>query len=228
MLDKSENMENYYNEIIEEIKNAMNKGEIEEADYLLKKELSMPYIPQDVEETLHKLKKDLAYAKSDKRNLHEESLEDLLSKLRHGKAQSQLAAANALQDRNLRSCVEELQNYLGKDPCPEAAALIIEALAEQEIDDEFTLKKDGIEYTFFADEVVPVTKSKGLLKALDLLQDEYLKNPSVFQLAKSILIHKVYLYLPLTYEEEEAEYLKDEIVQEIENLLTEIEENDKN
>lgn len=59
MLDKSENMENYYNEIIEEIKNAIKKGEIEEADYLLKKELSMPYIPQDVETELYKLKKIL-------------------------------------------------------------------------------------------------------------------------------------------------------------------------
>lgn len=221
-------MENYYNEIIDEIKNAIEKGEIEEADYLLKKELSMPYIPQDVETELYKLKKDIAYAKSDKRNIREESLEDLLSKLAHGKAQTQLAAANALQDRNLRSCIEDIQRYLEKDPCPEAAALIIEALAEQEIDDEFTLRKDGIEYTFFADEVVPVTKSKGLLKALDLLQDEYLKNPSMFQLAKSILIHKVYLYLPLSYEEEEAEYLKDDVISEIEDLLNKIDENSKN
>ena len=221
-------MENYYNEIIDEIKNAIDQGEIEEADYLLKKELSMPYIPQDVETELYKLKKDIAYAKSDKRNIHEESLEDLLSKLAHGKAQTQLAAANALQDRNLRSCIEDIQRYLEKDPCPEAAALIIEALAEQEIDDEFTLRKDGIEYTFFADEVVPVTKSKGLLKALDLLQDEYLKNPAMFQLAKSILIHKVYLYLPLSYEEEEAEYLKDDVISEIEDLLNKIDENSKN
>ncbi len=221
-------MENYYNEIIDEIKNAIDQGEIEEADYLLKKELSMPYIPQDVETELYKLKKDIAYAKSDKRNIHEESLEDLLPKLAHGKAQTQLAAANALQDRNLRSCIEDIQRYLEKDPCPEAAALIIEALAEQEIDDEFTLRKDGIEYTFFADEVVPVTKSKGLLKALDLLQDEYLKNPSMFQLAKSILIHKVYLYLPLSYEEEEAEYLKDDVISEIEDLLNKIDENSKN
>ncbi len=221
-------MENYYNEVIDEIKKAIENGELEEADYLLKKELSMPYIPQDVEEALHKLKKDVAYAKSDKKDIREESLEDLLSKLSHGKAQSQLAAANALQERNLRSCVEEIQNYLEKDPCPEAAALIIEALAEQEIDDEFTLRKDGIEYTFYGDEVVPVTKSKGLLKTLDLLQDEYLKNPSMFQLAKSILIHKVYLYLPLSYEEEEANYLKEEIVQEIESLLNNLEESNKN
>ena len=42
-------MENYYTEIIDEIKTALEKGEIEEAEYLLKKELSMPYIPQEVE-----------------------------------------------------------------------------------------------------------------------------------------------------------------------------------
>ena len=31
-------MENYYTEIIDEIKTALEKGEIEEAEYLLKKE----------------------------------------------------------------------------------------------------------------------------------------------------------------------------------------------
>ena len=57
-------MENYYNEIIDEIKNAIDQGEIEEADYLLKKELSMPYIPQDVETELYKLKKILRMQKA--------------------------------------------------------------------------------------------------------------------------------------------------------------------
>ncbi len=221
-------MENYYNEVLEEIRTAIQKGEIEEADYLLKKELSMPYIPQEVEEELRKLKKDIAYAKSEKKENHEESLEDLLSKLMHGKAQTQLSAASALQERNLRSCVEELKTYLEKDPCPEAAALIIEALSEQEIDEEFTLRRDGVEYVFFADEVIPVSRSKGFLKALDLLQEEYQKNPSLFQLAKSILIHQAYLYLPLSFDEAEASFIKDQIVHEVEDLLNEAEENCKN
>ena len=221
-------MENYYNEVIDEIKSAIQKGEIEEADYLLKKELSMPYIPQDVEEELRKLKKDIAFAKSDKKEMHEESLEDLLSKLAHGKAQTQLSAASALQDRNLRSCVEDIKAYLEKDPCPEAAALIIEALSEQEIDYEFTLRRDGVEFVFFADEVIPVSKSKGFLKALDLLQEEYQKNPSLFQLAKSILIHQAYLYLPLSFDEAEASFIKEQIVEEVETLLNETEENSKN
>ena len=212
-------MENYYTEILEEIRNAIKKGEVEEAEYLLKKELSMPYIPLEVEEELRKLKKDIAFAKSDKRNVKEDSLEDLLSKLLHGKAQSQLAAADALQNRNLRSCIDDIKKYLEKDPCPEAAAMIIEALAEQEINDEFILRKNGLEYNFWADEVTPVTKSKGLVKALNLLEEEYQKNPSLYQLAKSILIHKVYMYLPLSYEEYEADYLKKEVIEEVNSLM---------
>lgn len=212
-------MENYYTEIIDEIKAALEKGEIEEAEYLLKKELSMPYIPQEIEVEFSKLRKDIAYAKSDKRNIQEESLESLLSKLKSGKAQSQLAAAASLQDRNLRSCIDDIKAYLEKDPCPEAAALILEALAEQEINDEFTLRRNGLEYTFYADEMVPVTKSKGFLKALDLLEIHYQKNPSLYQLAKSILIHKVYLFLPLTYEEYEADSLEKEVIEEVEEAL---------
>ena len=51
-------MENYYTEIIDEIKTALEKGEIEEAEYLLKKELSMPYIPQEIEVEFSKLRKE--------------------------------------------------------------------------------------------------------------------------------------------------------------------------
>ena len=92
------------------------------------------------------------------------------------------------------------------------------------INDEFTLRRNGLEYTFYADEMVPVTKSKGFLKALDLLEIHYQKNPSLYQLAKSILIHKVYLFLPLTYEEYEADSLEKEVIEEVEEALNAMEE----
>lgn len=212
-------MENYYDEILQEIEEKIQKGELDDASFLLKKELSMPYIPSDIEQKLFALKKDLTYAKSEKSNSHEESTDDLVFHLMHGRAKTQLSAADALQKKNLRNCVEELQEYLSKDPCPEAAAIIVEALAEQEIDDEFTLRRDGLEYTFFADEVIPVPKSKGFLLAYKELDQKYAKNPSLLQMARTLLIHEAYMYLPLSYEESEVGYLLDLIDTKLNQLM---------
>ena len=48
---------------------------------------------------------------------------------------------------------------------------MIEGLAEQEISDEFTLIKNGVEYTFWSDDIIPVHKSEGFLKAQSYLKD---------------------------------------------------------
>ena len=100
----------------------------------------MPYIPIDIEQKLKSYKRELNYRLSDVKEIKEDSLDSLLRKLK-GKPKSQLAAASVLVTRNLRDCLVEIKDYLSKDPCPEAAALLIEGLAEQEISDEFTLIK---------------------------------------------------------------------------------------
>ncbi|MGN1388341.1 MAG: DUF3196 domain-containing protein [Bulleidia sp.] len=194
----------YYEEIVTEIRNAIAEHRYEDAKFLLKRELSMPYIPQDAEAQFHALQKDLRYACEDSHEPEEEPLEVLLSMLK-GKPEAQLAAASRLHDRNLRTCTGEIRDYLSHDPYPEAAALLIEALAEQEIGDEFVYTKDGVEYTFWPDAVTPVPRSPGFLEALSLLRQWVSRNPSLLETAKSVLIHEAYMNLPLSYEKEEAE-----------------------
>ncbi|MDD7679754.1 MAG: DUF3196 domain-containing protein [Stecheria intestinalis] len=193
----------YYEEIITEIRNAIEEHRYEDAKFLLKQELSMPYIPEDAEAQFQALQKDLRYACEDSQGPEEEPLEVLLSMLK-GKPEAQLAAASRLHDRNLRTCTEEIREYLSHEPYPEAAALLIEALAEQEIGDEFVYTKDGVEYTFWPDAVTPVTRSPGFLEALALLKQWVSRNPSLLETAKSVLVHDAYMNLPLSYEKEEA------------------------
>lgn len=216
-------MENYYTEIIEEITSLIQDEKFEEADVLLKRELQMPYVPGDVEEKLRALKKDIQYARSEKSQNKELSIDTLLSQL-HGSAESQLSAVESLCKRNLREYIEEVQDYLAHEPNTEAASLLIDAIAQQEIGDEFTYCKEGIEYTFWGDAVTPVAKCEGLLEALRYLYEWLgVKYPSLYEMGKKMLVHKVYVSLPLTYEKEEGMYLAYDVC---ENLLVMMDENE--
>ena len=161
------------------------------------------------------------YHLSDEKEIREDSLDSLLRKLK-GKPKSQLAAASILVTRNLRECLIEIKDYLSKDPCPEAAALLIEGLAEQEISDEFTLIKNGVEYTFWSDDIVPIHKSEGFLKAQSYLED-WLENdhPDFYEMAKTLLIHEVYVFLPLSYDEDEAEDLALAMLKQVSDMMDE-------
>ena len=208
----------YYDEIKAEIETALNNGDLEEARYLLKREFSMPYIPEDVERSLNDLKQRLRFLEADKYERKEASMDHLLHQLK-GRPASQISAVNALADRNLRTIVPQLQDWLSKDPVPEAAAMLIELLAEQEIPEEFTITRDGVEYTFAADAVIPVTRSEGFLHALHLLADWLEKEPSLLELARTVLISKCYLALPLSYDASEASGLALDCVREVTDAM---------
>jgi hypothetical protein len=204
----------YYDEVLNEIRCAIAEGSQEEAAFLLKRELSMPYIPSEIEEQLLALQKDLRYQTSGQKEKGELSTEALLRRLK-GKPESQLRAVSALCDRNLRSITAELRDWLSKDPQPEAASLLIDALAEQEVPEEFTIVRNGVEYSFFADAVTPVAKSGGFREALRLIGLWLAKDPSLTEMARSILVQRCYLALPLSYELQEGAELASSCIQEV-------------
>lgn len=210
----TEPMENYYDEVIQEIQENIENKNYAEAMSLLKKELNMPYIPKDVEDKLYALLHDLKFQMSDQTHSYERNIDDILDGL-HGTSEQQLIACSQLIKRNLRDYVEDIQDYLKEDPYSDAGALLVESLAEQEIQDEFVWNKDGIKYTFYGDSITPCSKSKGFLKANELLKQWLAKNPDMYEMAKSLLIHDVFLFLPLSYDEEDGESLAYDIVESI-------------
>lgn len=207
-------MENYYEQLLKEIDEAIEKKEYEEALYLLKKEFKMPYIPGDIEKELNERYKTVQFYMHDKEEEQTASLDHLLELL-HGDARAQLSAVSQLGKVNLRDCIEEIQDYLQSDPYEDAAAFLIECIAEQEIPDEFTWNRNGVEYTFYGDSVTPCSESKGFQKANAYLQEWFDKNVDMYTLAKTLLTHRVYMFLPLSYEEAEAEALAFEIFEDI-------------
>lgn len=209
----------YYEEVIEEIRELIADKKYQEACWTLSKELDMPYIPPETEDELKKLKRDLDYLMSENREGREPSVMSLLDLLK-GDAQAQMNAVSYLCGRNLREYEKEIGEYLSHEPCAEAAALVIEALQEQKINEEFTLAKDGIEYTFFPDEVTPVAESEGFLKALEFL-DEWLSNdhPDYYEMCRTLLIHECYVFLPLSYDASEAHDLAAGIFEQVSRMM---------
>jgi hypothetical protein len=218
---KGDLMAGYYDEILEEIRELADAGEHEEALYMIRKELKMPYVPSDFEKAIRSLARDIKAAMNEKKEPKEASLSSLLAGLRGNEA-SQLASATQLIQRNLRDCLEEIKYFLSHHPCPEAAALIMEAIGEQEIREEFTLVTDTMTAEFYGDSIVPVAESPGFLKALTCLK-EWLENdnPSMMEMCRTVLIREVYMFLPLTYDEEEGEDLALRVTQQVSSLLDE-------
>ena len=209
----------YYEEILEEIKKKMDNKEYEAALLQIKEELAMPYLPLDFEKTLNELKRDVQYQISEESSPKQISIDKILNMLK-GNEKSQLRAVDLLADYNLRDYLPEIKDYLSKDPCEEASALLIELIAEQEIRDEFIMVRNGIEYTFSGDSVVPINESEGFLSALNFLQ-EWVENdyPVLFGMCRSLLIHKCYMELPLGYEKEEGYALATSVIDELADIL---------
>jgi hypothetical protein len=211
-------MKNYYDELIEEIEELTENGHIDEALFTIQKELRMPYVPQETETRLKKLRKDLNAMKAEKTSMKEDSMDVLLRQLK-GDDMSQLRAAAALGKRSLRECTDAIGSYLASDPCPEAAALIIEAIAEQEINESFLYVHDGIEAEFWGNSLVPCTESAGFVSALEYLKDWVSNdNPSMYAMCRTLLIREVYMFLPLSYDADEGKDLAMHVLEQVSGL----------
>lgn len=217
-------MENYYQEVLQEIRENIQAEKYEDASFLIRREMEMPYIPPDVEKELRHLEGEVRFGRSEKAEEHEVSMETLLHQLK-GRPESQLTAADALRSRNLRLCIDEIKDWLSKDPNPEASALIMEALALQGIDEEFVLNRNGVEYTFWSSDIVPPVSSGGFREADGYLKKWLVHYPQYYETARIILIHEVYMFLPLSYEKGEGRALAEMCIKQIfdetgdENLL---------
>ncbi|MBR3357047.1 MAG: DUF3196 family protein [Solobacterium sp.] len=212
-------MNSYYDEIIETIRRAVDQKDWMTAEVLLRQELAVPYIPEDYENEFHRLFKEVIRGKAEEQKPAEMPLDNLLEQLKKT-PREQLSAAAELASRNLRSCTEEIREYLSAEPYPDAAALLIEALAEQEIAEEFTLNKEGVTYEFYPDDVTVPSQCEGFLEGIRLLETIYGNDrPDVLNMCRTLLVHAVYRNLPLTYEKEEAPWLLKEIIASVSDML---------
>ena len=212
-------MSNYYNEVIFKIKELIEDNNITQAKSLLDEELKMPYIPKKYEEELNYLNQtinSLIKLSDDEKEISISKIEEYL----YGSDEQQVQAVSALFDKNLRQYSDLIQNYLSSKPNRESASLLIDAMIEQQLPNEFTYSVDGVDYTFIPLYLTKPYESDGFVEADKFLQ-EWISNdnPTLYELSLQMLIHEIYMYLPLSYEEDEGLSLALGILRKLSDLF---------
>ena len=200
---------NYYDDILEKINKALENNENQRALFYIEEEMSMPYIPMEFEEQLIELQKRCkAGMHDDRTHLSDEEIIEYLN----GSPLKQIMAVNALNDKNIREYLDVVETYLKGEGDVKAKVLLINTLMEQDITEELTVNKDGFEIEFTPRYAEPVEISDGYNRAMEFFDEVLKQNPSVYQMAKDLLGQKCFMYLPLSYAEDEGLILAKEII----------------
>lgn len=210
---------NYYNQILKEIDELIENEEFEEALVKVKTELSMPYIPSDIEPKLTE-RYQIINQNFNLNKSKEISSDDLEYYLLSEDKAKQMQAIRALNELNLRSHIDLVQKYFDTSPQAELQALLIDSLIDQKIDTEFTVTVSDQEVTFIPSYQEKVEESDGFVEASKYF-DKWLSNdnPSMYNLCIQSLIQVCYLNLPINYDEDEGIVLALSVLKQVSNSL---------
>ncbi|MGN1405616.1 MAG: hypothetical protein ACI4WM_05060 [Erysipelotrichaceae bacterium] len=204
----------YYKELVSNIEKALESGDYERAQKLIDDELALPYVPKDVLNRLNDFKAMLP-EKDINKTLSEDEIREYLKNNEY----KQLVAVEQLNKLNLREYYDLCNEYLKSDGFINAKVLLVESLVRQEISDEYTMLRDGLEYDFIPRYVMLPEESEGYNVALKILSDHYMKEPSYFLMARDLLYKECFLALPVSYIKEEGEMLAENIISYLDKVL---------
>ncbi len=195
---------NYYEEILNEIEENIDNGQFLEAERLIRNELSVSYIPRDVERKLNEYLSRIRRDSFEKRSLSDEQIEDYLQK----DEIHQLMAVDELNKKNLRNYIDTVQSYLSGDGYLNGKVLLIDSLIRQEINCDFIYNGE----TFNPSKIIVPEKSEGFLSALELIRERFMKDPSMMAMAEQLLYKEALMALPETLNKEEGIAIADKII----------------
>lgn len=211
----------YYSELIYKVKEYIEDNKIKEAKEILSEELKMPYIPKEYEEELKSLDKTVNEMITLEVGVKETSIEKIEEYL-NGDAKMQLQAVAALFEKNMRNHIAIISNYLLNNPVKEAAALLIDSMIDQQLQNQFEYSKEGINYSFIPAYLNKPCETVGFLKADDFLQEWIAnENPSMYEMCLQLLIREAYLMLPLEIDEDESKGIALSILKNVMDLMGE-------
>ena len=190
---------NYYDETLDKNENLLKEKKEELALDLIKDELKQTYIPKEFENKLYEYL-DLIKPQNIIKSISDEEIEEFL----YSTNEKQLLAVDALNKRNLRDYIDICNKYLCSNAYLNAKVLLVDSLIRQEINEDIKMNNNGIEYEFIPKFLLPVEESDGFISGIKYLNENYLKEPSKLELAKSLLYKEMILLLPINQDENEG------------------------
>ena len=182
------NEKNYYQEIIQEIKK-IREVDLDQAVLLLKKELSMPYIPSEHEREMKKLFKEYSIS-FDKKKMtmnREELLEILGAGVENGR---QSLALTQISQFNWVGYEETIQRILiSHTIANNAKTIFVESLIVQKLDYDFTI--DG--KTINPSKMKSIFDSKYCIENIIAIEAKNIEDPIVDHVDEIILVSRALL-----------------------------------
>ncbi|MDO5440188.1 MAG: DUF3196 family protein [Erysipelotrichaceae bacterium] len=196
----------YYEDLVPQIEALIKDEKYDKMFSLIEKELSLPYVPSNIETKLKDLlklipKDDFVRSLSDEEIIKYLNLDET----------KQLRAVEELNNKNLRDYLDVCNGYLKGNGYINAKVLLIDSLIKQDINEEISMSNNGVDYNFIPKYVMSPECSIGFVKASEILGEKYMKEPSKLELAKQLLYKECLLALPINYEEDEADQLANKI-----------------
>lgn len=196
-------MDTYYEDILKKVEHQIQEEDFQSAYKILEEELTMPYIPRDYEEKL------IAYYNECRSELNVHSnrsySEEDINALLEGSLDEQFLAIEQLKKSNIRNHLTEVQKYLSAQPHYLVSSFLMEAMMEQNITEEFTMEKEGLDVTFTPCYIEPPMDCDGVIKAVGYLKDWFENdNPTFTMMCVESLIKEAYLRLPFNIDSDEA------------------------
>lgn len=197
-------MEYYYEDILKQLHKLMAEHKEQEAYVLLEQELSMPYIPKDVEPKLIDLYNECRSAlraQKAQRSYDDEDIEALLN----GSLEEQFMAVEQLKKSNIRNHLDVIEAYLCNDAHVLVRAYLIDAMMEQKLADEIHMKYNDMDISFLPCYIEAPMQSKGAVIAANALCEWFEDEDPIFlKMCIESLIQECYLHLPFNIDEDEG------------------------
>ena len=203
---------NYYEKMLEKISNLI-KTSPEEALALIEDELKAPYVPHDVLEKLKEFKSQISINNSKDFNL---SIVTIIEYL-HSDESKQCIAVEELSKLNLRDHENTISDFLLSKGSLVAKVKLMIALHDQESNQTFSIIKDNKIFQFVPKDIILPDSSDYYLEATKVLNDYYLKNPDMLQLAKELLYNDYILNLPEGRVLKDVKYVTSKVIRYIDD-----------
>lgn len=205
----------FYEKLINDIENLIEEEKDERAIALINEELSMPYVPRDIEEKLHMLLDKISNQGNDVNYVSDEKLIKLLD----GDKNQQLIGVDTLDKRNLRDYLDIVEKFLMEDKFVNAKVLLIDSLVKQEINCDLQVLKEGEVISFNPSKLKSIDKTEEYKLGIRILDDKYMKEPSKMYLAVKVLNESAIMKYPSSFTSEEIRVLTSEIIRYIDEAF---------
>ena len=200
---------NYYDDILDQIKDKIDQQDYEDAKRLILNELDMPYVPKEFEKILRDFLMQVCEATDHPRKFSEEEILSFLNK----DEKFQLIAVSEMDRMNLRNHIESIARFLAdEERSANAKALLIDSLIAQQIDEPLLYRSKDKEIAFVPKDLKRADQSECFAKVKSILEEEFMKEPSKLRLAMQLLYKEAMLYLPLQLQEKDSASIGEKII----------------